>query len=297
MGPFCITPFLVDHSAYDAYALMIEAEGKRVFYSGDFRAHGRKHGLIEKLISHPPSDIDVLLLEGTTMSRSDREAVRVFESDLENEFARCFQESNGLVLVNVSAQNIDRIVTIYRACRRTGRTLVIDLYAAMVFEAIGNSHVPQSHWDQIALGIPQAQRIQIKRKGLFNELARHSQHRIYPGGDLAKTPGAYVLLFRPLWMKDLERVKALTGATLVHSQWEGYLQEPSFQEIQDWRERHGIGFVQIHASGHAGPADLRRFASALAPKALVPIHTYAPELFASIFSNVVRHEDGEWWEV
>ncbi len=42
LGPFRITPFLVDHSAYDAYALLVEADGKRLFYSGDFRAHGRK---------------------------------------------------------------------------------------------------------------------------------------------------------------------------------------------------------------------------------------------------------------
>ena len=42
LGPFTITPLLVDHSAYDAYALLIEADGQRLFYSGDFRGHGRK---------------------------------------------------------------------------------------------------------------------------------------------------------------------------------------------------------------------------------------------------------------
>jgi ribonuclease J len=38
IGPFVITPFLMDHSAYDAYALLIEANGRRLFYSGDLRA-------------------------------------------------------------------------------------------------------------------------------------------------------------------------------------------------------------------------------------------------------------------
>jgi len=50
VGPFCITPFLVDHSAYDAYALLIQSGGKRLFYSGDFRAHGRKAVLFERLV-------------------------------------------------------------------------------------------------------------------------------------------------------------------------------------------------------------------------------------------------------
>ncbi|MGL4557735.1 MAG: MBL fold metallo-hydrolase, partial [Afipia sp.] len=34
-GPFRVTPHLVDHSAYDAYALEVEADGQRLFYSGD----------------------------------------------------------------------------------------------------------------------------------------------------------------------------------------------------------------------------------------------------------------------
>jgi ribonuclease J len=45
IGDFTITPYLVDHSAADAYAFLIEAEGKRLFYSGDLRSHGRKRVL------------------------------------------------------------------------------------------------------------------------------------------------------------------------------------------------------------------------------------------------------------
>ena len=47
IGPFVITPHLVDHSGFDAYALEIEAGGRRLFYSGDLRAHGRKSKLFE----------------------------------------------------------------------------------------------------------------------------------------------------------------------------------------------------------------------------------------------------------
>ncbi|MGV7245199.1 hypothetical protein ACRXB1_26230, partial [Caballeronia sp. M23-90] len=43
------------------------------------------------------------------------------------------------------------LVSIYRAAKRTGRTLVIDLYAAAVLEATGNTDLPQSHWDGVAL--------------------------------------------------------------------------------------------------------------------------------------------------
>ena len=33
IGPFTVTPWLVDHSGFDAYALEITAEGRRLFYS------------------------------------------------------------------------------------------------------------------------------------------------------------------------------------------------------------------------------------------------------------------------
>jgi hypothetical protein len=42
LGPFTILPRLVDHSGFDAYAMTVETGGKRLFYSGDLRAHGRK---------------------------------------------------------------------------------------------------------------------------------------------------------------------------------------------------------------------------------------------------------------
>ena len=70
IGPFRITPYLVDHSAFDAYSLLVEADGKRVFYSGDFRGHGRKRKLFEAMVARPLKDIDVLLMEGTTIGRT-----------------------------------------------------------------------------------------------------------------------------------------------------------------------------------------------------------------------------------
>lgn len=34
-----ITPYIVDHSAYGAFMFLIEADGKRVLYTGDYRNH------------------------------------------------------------------------------------------------------------------------------------------------------------------------------------------------------------------------------------------------------------------
>ena len=149
-GPFQITPYLVDHSAFDAYAFLIEADGQRVFYSGDFRAHGRKSKLYDRLVAHPPENIDVLLMEGSSLGRLELGTTFETESELEERFVTEFKATEGLALTYVSAQNIDRVVTIFRAAKRSGRRLVIDLYTAAILEATGTSTIssrfPMKTW-------------------------------------------------------------------------------------------------------------------------------------------------------
>ena len=50
IGDFTITPYWADHSAFDSYAFLISANGKNIFYSGDFRGHGRKHKVLYGLL-------------------------------------------------------------------------------------------------------------------------------------------------------------------------------------------------------------------------------------------------------
>ena len=296
IGPFRITPYLVDHSAFDAYSLLVEAGGKRVFYSGDFRAHGRKARLFEAMIERPPRDIDVLLMEGTTIGRTGSGGGFATEAGLEEEFVRAFRETEGIHLVWASAQNIDRLVTIFRAARRTGRVLLIDLYTAVVLEATGRNSIPQSDWPDVKLYIPQAQRVKIRRKGLFMDLAAHKANRIIPES-LPGLKDRAVMLFRPMVTGDHGVKAILNGARLSYSMWQGYLKDESTAKSRKWLEERGIPLEVIHTSGHASVADLKRFAAALSPRMLVPIHSFETARFGEFFEKVTRREDGVWWEV
>ena len=296
VGPFRITPHLVDHSAFDAYALLVEADGKRVFYSGDFRAHGRKASLIEAAIREPPRDIGVLLMEGTTIGRAGTGEGFVTEAELEGEFVRAFEGTRGLHFVWTSAQNIDRVVTIFRAAKRTGRALLIDLYAALVLEATGKPTIPQSHWNGVKLYVPHRQRVLIKNNRMFEDLRRHETNRVYPE-DLPGLGGKAVMLFRAGMMNDHGIRAALDGARLTYSMWEGYLEEEGTGKVTQWLERSGVPWQVLHTSGHASVADLAAFRRGSCPRRLVPIHSFETARFAEFFDNVDRREDGEWWEV
>jgi ribonuclease J len=296
LGPFKITPFLIDHSGFDAYSLLIEANGKRLFYSGDFRMHGRKAKLTEKLIANPPKSIDVLLLEGSTLGRLKNHKSFPSETDIENKLVDIFKNTLGLTLVHTSSQNIDRIVSIFRACKKTGKTLVIDLYTAVILEATGSKHIPQSDWPEIALYIPQSQRIQIKNNKWFDLLKKHSQNRIFIE-KLQEISTKCVLLFRPLHIRDLEKANLLNNAVYIYSQWEGYWEQDSYSFLREWLTKYNIPKVSVHTSGHASIDDLKRYAEALNPLKIVPIHTFMPEKYKKLFNNVQLHADGEYWEV
>ncbi|NIR52696.1 MBL fold metallo-hydrolase [candidate division KSB1 bacterium] len=294
-GPFRITPFLVDHSAYDAYSILVEAGGKRLFYSGDFRAHGRKANLFEKLIKEPPKDIDVLLMEGTIIGRNSKKEPTT-EDDLISEFQNVFKNTEGLCMVWTSSQNIDRIVTIYKACKMEGRRLIMDLYTAEILRATGNRAIPQGTWAGVKLFLTEYQRRDVKRKGIFEEVNRYRINRIYPE-NLAEEAANSVLLFRPKMAGDLEKTGCLKKASLIYSLWEGYLNMDSQRSFRHWMDGNQIPLTKIHTSGHASVKDLERFAKAINPKVLVPIHTFHPKGFETIFPRLEFKKDCEWWEI
>ena len=90
----------------------------------------------------------------------------------------------------------------------------------------------------------------------------------------------------------------LTGGAVVWSLWDGYLDQPSGKRLQTALQSANVPLVQHHTSGHATPADLARLAHALRPEAIVPIHTEAPDAYASTIGELVQpHADGTWWTV
>lgn len=297
LGPFAVTPFLVDHSAYDAYALLIEANGRRLFYSGDIRAHGRKAALFERLVAQPPQPVHAMLMEGSSLGRLDPGRQFPTESAIEAQMVERFGP-DGFVGVCASAQNIDRVVSIYRACKRTGRTLLLDLYAMEMLRATGNPNVPAAGWPNLAVYVPEYQRRHIARTERFDIVARYKPNRIYREA-ISTFVGRSVMLFRPAMVADIDLIpQAWTGARMIWSQWDGYLTSPPNEAFLAKLASRDVPLEVVHTSGHASITDLQRLAKAIAPEALIPVHTFRGDRFAELFGlHVNRRHDGEWWRV
>ena len=299
IGPFRVTPYLACHSAFDAYSLLVEAGGRRLFYSGDLRGHGRKAAMFEALLRDPPADIHTLMMEGSTLGRLNAEAQFETETDIEARLADHFRATPGLALVFASAQNVDRVVSVFRAAKQTGRRLVIDLYAAEILRSTGAANIPQADWPEVAFFLPwhQAKRIKAEKAFHFLPSQGYRATRIYAEA-LRAAPQRFAVLANGFFMADRNFLGCLDGARAVWSQWEGYLQPGGFGERKAAQlVELGVPMERIHTSGHASIPDLQRLVEALKPERLVPVHTFQPERFPELFVNVTLRADGEWWEV
>jgi len=98
-------------------------------------------------------------------------------------------------------------------------------------------------------------------------------------------------------MADFKNENYVKNATLVYSLWDGYLKDKRYKALFDWLKDNNIQLIHCHTSGHAPLPDLKRFAEALSPKMLVPVHTFVPDLYTEYFKNVVCKNDGGWWDI
>jgi ribonuclease J len=235
-------------------------------------------------------------MEGTNLQQEGAPKSGKTEQEIEKDLIQTFKATSGIVLAMYSAQNIDRLVTMFRACLQSGRHLVLDLYAASIAAATGNPNIPKAGFEKLLVYVPVRQRIQVKASREFDRVSDIKAVRIFPE-ELAARAHELVLSFRTSMMSEIERARCLNGACAVWSMWPGYLEQPGQAPMLSFFERHGIPLVLHHASGHAYLPDLQRLSTAIAPKRLVPIHTFAPDRFSEFFENVEVHRDGEWWEV
>lgn len=127
-----ITPFTVDHSAYGAFMFLIEAEGKKILHTGDFRNHGYK-GKLLPIALKKIGKIDLLITEGTTLSREQMKSQS--EAELASEMAK-MTDRYKQVLVLTSTTNIDRITDIQRCANRTNKTVIHDLLLSNVLQFV-----------------------------------------------------------------------------------------------------------------------------------------------------------------
>ena len=136
IGDIKITPYLCDHSAFDSHMFLLECEGKKILYTGDFRSNGRK--FFQSLLNKLPK-VDALITEGTNLSNNKIGKINLTEKELEKKGIELLEGNDRPVFVLMAGTNIDRIVTFYKIANATKRLFLLDTYAGQITATIGGN--------------------------------------------------------------------------------------------------------------------------------------------------------------
>ena len=249
IGDIHIRPLVIDHSAADSYMFVIEAEGKRVLYTGDFRMHGLRHHVLDKLVNTYIGEVDVLITEGTSLSRDADDCIS--EATVLDDISSYIQDGK-YAFVMCSSTNIDRIMGIWQNMP-TDKVLICDAYQKRILDTVVNNVYYES--------------------SLYR---RHDSPLVLDKGKYPKyyMDNGFVCLVRAT-ENHISHIKEFPkdDVRIIYSIWTGYIEENLvLKNLLDTYPSY-----ICHASGHVSKDDLIKFIELVNPDAIIPVHTDNPE--------------------
>ena len=207
------------------------------------------------------------------------------------------RSTSGMVLAMYSAQNIDRLVTLFRAAKRTGRTFVMTLYGASIAEATGNQNIPKAGWPQVRVFVPGWQQAKVKEAGAFERVDRIKPDRVFEeelaqgsvamGGVLRHADGQAA---GHRWMPHRRPRRVVDVARLPEG---GQAEDAARASSRTEGSRSRSSTLRVTRRSPTCNDSPRRSS----PDRVVPIHSFGWDRFDELFEGVEHHPDGEWWEV
>lgn len=289
-GPFSVIPYLMDHSAFDAYAFLITcSDGTRALHTGDFRGHGLETSNFHKTLETLDS-VDVIVCEGTNIARHERNAIP--ESVILKMFRKEFF-NHKYNFVFVSSTNIQRIFLLYQAAIESGREFVIDSYQFQIMKRAAEN-------DKTNLTT------QFKSPMVRKHLYQLDWEGLDSNGDfiintklrkLLEIRGFCMLARTTPRFVNFMRTFPPSESQNYLSMWKGYIEPQNIAYNQILADAVGSGAIYIHTSGHADVNTLQKLFSTVKHKFIIPMHTDNPRKFLEYFGsnglNICLLEDGE----
>jgi ribonuclease J len=290
-----VTPIGVGHSAIDAYMFLIQADGKNVLYTGDYRAVKNVPAEIRRLLG-VAGKLDVLISEGTNIRVEKRgnEATVQDEQQVEQQATLKMKQCEGTVFVLCSSTNEERIRALHRAAKAAGRTVCEDLFLTAV--RVGREKSPLRF---VASYVDAGKT--PRTYAYFNKLFEHGE--LLGAESLARIPGKKMIFvrtsMRSFLKKYIDNCPAFRKNLLIYSMWQGYKETQPVKDMLGLCTAYKMAVVDLHCSGHAYRNTIKEFIRWLEPKVLIPIHCEKGDRdqFKSLHPNCLMLHDGERWDV
>jgi len=302
LGDIEVVMYPVDHSLPGSDAYVITTSSGSIAYTGDLRFHGYNSGTTREFAKAlEGADVKVLLCEGTRAS--DKPGFT--EESLENELTRVFGDTKKLVLVNYSARDTGRLLSLSRAATACGRRLLINPnqdYYLKVLRDGGEKSLPAENDVDILLprkgwGVWGNSDYDEKNQkedytASYPKAVREhmfQQSALVTPDDVADAQTDYVVTCSFYELNLLHDLKPKEGSCFIWSQSEPYDEETviDFNRVKNWLTHFGLGAPRLlHCSGHMCGQEIEQLIKSTNPEIVVPIHTLEPDFFKKWHKDV-----------
>ena len=276
-GDIKVTPFSVDHSAYDAYMFLIETPDLTILHTGDYRNHGYRGQRLLDMIrcyitQYGKRKIDVLITEGTMMNRQIETVMT--ELEMQHKAADYFKENKYIFLL-CSSTNLDSLWSFYKAAESNGMRFYSNGY---VYKQLQNF---QRYAGARAKSLYQFKTVYPVNWNKNLETVNMTQEEF-----MRKKGFVIIIKEGEQYKKWIERFADLKPK-IIYSMWEGYI-DPAMKaynkELADFIKPYDPDqLYKLHTSGHATTKCIEDVIMAINPqKAIIPIHTENKVGFADL---------------
>ena len=267
VGDMVVTPYRVDHSAYDSYMFLIQCDGKRILHTGDFRTHGWTGKVVNVFLERYVKKVDALICEGTMLLREGEELLS--EYDLCEKATKILRENRN-VFVLCSSTNMDSIASFYKAAGKAKRLVVADKYQRLNMDIVSASARSSIY------KFPYVKIFWNDRQDCIDEMRRRG----------------FCMFLRPRSEKFKKILREFPDSLLVYSMWKGYLkQETLDKDIYDFIPKDAQGellYEYLHTGGHATEDAIIKVCEITRPDVIFPIHSAKPDRFEELDSDSIK---------
>ncbi len=283
IGSIEVKPIHVDHSIPGAYGFVLHTTEGSIAYTGDFRFHGPMGAMTEDFISVASKAKPIALIsEGTRVAEADHKQ-ELSESEVARETVNVVKKTKQLVFSSFRGNDIDRVLSFYRACKDTGRRLVVSMKVALLLEKLSTD----KHLKVPRVGKDVSVYVRRKGGGTFDDKDYYRWERKFLDygvtADEINRKQKEVFLHLDQWyFPELIDIKPAKGGAYIHATTEAFNEEGEQEEevIKNWIGHYDFSYHQIHASGHASMDKVGYLVNKVEAKMVIPIHTERPDLFS-----------------
>lgn len=282
-----VTGYEVDHSAFDAFMYLVEADGTNILHTGDFRDHGHrghtiKNGkdhntmldVIKYYVHKNGRKVDVLITEGTMMGeRADEE--RFSEKDL-LAWAKDYFKEHRHIFLKVSSTNVDTLASFFQAAKANGLTMYANSYILKQFRVYRSAGRKRGTGMYDFWG--------AKQIPFISDREDADNRQTYKTLDeMRKTGFVAVVSEYDHYERIMDELNDV-GPKMIYSMWEGYLDPTKAaynKTLADFCKKYHA--FPKHTSGHAYPEFIAQVITAVNPTQQIwPIHTENAEGFMEL---------------